>query len=235
MSPRSPHTPDLDLVAAAGGRAERPAGLPYFADHRALLAEFRGQIDAVAICTPPGARFAIARDCIAAGLDVLLEKPPTGTLGEIDALVAAAESAGVTLFAAWHSQFAPAVAPAAAALAGKVVEKLEIVWHEDVQRWHPGQDWVFTARGFGTFDAGINALSIATRVLPAPLLVEQTMLSIPANRQAPIAARIGFVGGQATADFDWRVPVDHRSIRIGRPTGRGSTLPIAARRWRSMA
>ncbi len=36
---------------------------------------------------------------------------------------------------------------------------------EDVRRWHPGQDWIWEAGGFGVFDPGINALSILTEVL----------------------------------------------------------------------
>ena len=40
---------------------------------------------AVAITTPPSVRHEIARECILAGLHVLLEKPPAATLSEIDA------------------------------------------------------------------------------------------------------------------------------------------------------
>jgi hypothetical protein len=44
---------------------------------------------------------------------------------------------------------------------------VEIVWHEDVRKWHPGQQWIWEPGGFGVFDPGINALSIATRIFPA--------------------------------------------------------------------
>ncbi len=43
-------------------------------------------LDAVAICTPPQVRHAIARDAIEAGKHVLLEKPPTATLSELEDL-----------------------------------------------------------------------------------------------------------------------------------------------------
>jgi len=146
--------PGFELVAAAGGQAQLPDGMSRFADHRALLDQDQLSIDAVAICTPPGPLYAIAQDCLSAGLDVLLEKPPCATLGEIDALVATARARSATLFAAWHSQFAPAVAPAAAVLAGRTVRALSIDWFENVRRWHPGQDWVLAAGGFGALDAG---------------------------------------------------------------------------------
>jgi D-galactose 1-dehydrogenase len=55
----------------------------------------------------------------------------------------------------------------------------------------------------GVFDPGINALSILTEVLPAPVHVTGAELEFPENRDTPIAARIAFSGG-VTADFDWR-------------------------------
>lgn len=205
---------DFELVAVAGGRSEVPDGVRRFAGHAEMLASGIA-LDAVAICTPPGPRHAIARDCLKVGLDVLLEKPPTATLGELDDLVELAEQTGRTLYAAWHSQHAPAVAPAAAALAGKQILSLSITWCEDVQRWHPGQDWVLGAGGFGVLDAGINALSIASRILPEPLLIEAARLMTPANRQAPIAADIAFVQPDCRAQFDWRATgLERRSIVI---------------------
>ncbi len=56
------------------------------------------------------------------------------------------------------------------------------------------------------FDPGINALSIATLILP-PFFLTASDLSFPANRQAPIAAKLKFRlegADSMTADFDWR-------------------------------
>ena len=54
------------------------------------------------------------------------------------------------------------------------------------------------------FDPGINALSIATRILPERLFVREATLLFPENRQTPIAARIAFDGsdGAFAADLD---------------------------------
>src|SRR5687768_18284795 len=98
-----------------------------------------GEIDAVALCTPPTARVDIARDCLAAGLHVLLEKPPAATLGEVDEIERLAADAARTLFASWHSQHAAGVAAAREALTGEPIRSLDIRWHEDVRKWHPGQ------------------------------------------------------------------------------------------------
>lgn len=45
-------------------------------------------------------------------------------------------------------------------------------WKESIRRWHPGQEWILAAGGFGVFDPGITALSILTAVLPEPVFVE---------------------------------------------------------------
>lgn len=62
---------------------------------------------------------------------------------------------------------------------------------------------MFEPGGMGVVDPGINALSILTHILPAPVHLTAANLEVPANRQTPIAARLTFSGG-VTADFDWR-------------------------------
>jgi predicted dehydrogenase len=172
-----------------------------------MLSQVDG-LEAVAVCTPPTARYQIARDCIEAGLHTLLEKPPGVTLSEVEHLVCLAEGRQVSLFATWHARHNPAVVAAAERLAGQEIRGMEIVWHEDVLKWHPGQQWIWEPGGFGVFDPGINALSIATRIFPGELFVRDAELMFPENKQAPIAARIAFSsssgGGELSADFNWR-------------------------------
>jgi D-galactose 1-dehydrogenase len=53
------------------------------------------------------------------------------------------------------------------------------------------------------FDPGINALSIATHILP-PFFVTEAVLDFPENRDAPVAARITFDGGlPLSMELDW--------------------------------
>jgi len=165
-------------------------------------------LQAVAITTPPGPRFEIARECVAAGLHCLLEKPPTAGLAEIADLDCLAQAKQVTLFTTWHAQHHSTVDGAAQALAGKRIRSLDIRWHEDVRKWHPGQRWIWEPGGFGVFDPGINALSIATKIFPGGLFVESAELQVPANAQTPIAADIVFsspeADGPLRASLDWR-------------------------------
>lgn len=196
---------DLKAVVTTSGCDQ--AELRCFPDADAMLAAMAGQIDAVAISTPPGPRYAIARKCLAAGLDCLLEKPPTPTIGEIEALRDEANERGRVIFTTWHSQYAAAVEQARALLADKRIASMRITWREDVNKYHPGQDWVWEAEGFGVFDPGINALSISSRILPARLIMEEAVLRIPEGRQQPIAARMTLsspaADGPIDALFDW--------------------------------
>lgn len=196
--------PDFSLVAAVS-RHGKVDGVPNFADFDTFLAE--GPQAAVALCTPPDIRLEISLKAIAAGRDLLIEKPPAATLGEIETIIGAARDAGVVLFATWHSRFAPAVARARAWIAGRTVTRITITWREDVRRWHPNQAWIWQPGGFGVFDPGINALSILTEILPGAIHVNSAELEVPSNAFTPIAARLVMTGRGAipvTADFDWR-------------------------------
>jgi D-galactose 1-dehydrogenase len=194
-------SPDWDLAATVS-RSGTVEGVEAFTDFDAFL-KARPDVETVSLCLPPQPRYPFAEAALRAGRHVMLEKPPGQTLAEVHALQALAERQGVTLYATWHSRMAHAVAAAKAWLAGKTVQKAHITWREDVRHWHPGQDWVFEPGGMGVFDPGINALSILTEILPAPVHVTAAELEFPANRQTPIAARLTFSGG-VTADFDWR-------------------------------
>jgi D-galactose 1-dehydrogenase len=180
--------------------------LPHFATIEELL-DKGPPIDAVALCTPPQVRRAQAAAALQAGKHVMLEKPPGTSVSELDPLIAMAQRAGRTLFATWHSRFAPAVEPAREWLASRRISSVHISWKEDVRVWHPGQGWIWEPGGLGVFDPGINALSILTRILPHPVFVTAAELAFPANRAAPIAANLTLAdaaGMPITAEFDFR-------------------------------
>lgn len=217
--------PDFRLVAVVAPHGAGGCDFPVFASLSEMLDAMPGAVDAVSLCTPPRVRHAIALQAIGAGLAVLLEKPPAATLGELEDIAAHARAAGTAVFAAWHSQAAPAVAPAALLLKGETITRLAIDWREDVRKWHPGQDWIWEPDGFGVLDTGINALSIASAIMPAPLFVEDAEFCVPSNRQAPIAARLQFRGGDHTATFDWREQANE-AWNIAVETGSGRQVVL---------
>jgi len=193
-------------LAAIVSRNASINGIKHFATLDELLDRVP-DIDAVALCTPPQGRQAQAAAALKAGKHVLLEKPPGATVSELTPLIAEARQTGHTLFATWHSRFAPAVEAARAFLAGRQIRSVVVEWKEDVRVWHPGQAWIWEPGGFGVFDPGINALAILTRILPRPFFLTEAELSYPGNRAAPIAANLAFSDGTGLpilAEFDWR-------------------------------
>lgn len=206
---RDQHAPALaasaewDLVATASREGE----LEGIEAYRALpdLLAARPEVEVVSICVPPAPRFEVAMQAIAAGKHVMLEKPPGASLAECRALEAAAARAGVSIYATWHSREAAQVAPARAWLAGRRIRAARVIWKEDVRRWHPGQGWIWKPGGLGVFDPGINAFSILTEILEAPLHVTGAELHFPANCDTPVAAEVAFhhPEGEVTASLDF--------------------------------
>ena len=198
-------TPGMHLAAVADP-ASRHDDVPSYPDVGAMLAA-HPEIAAVSLCMPPRFRAGAARQAIAAGRHVLLEKPPCATLAEAEELVRLAEAAGTTLFTAWHSQQAAAVSRARAWLADASIRSVEVAWKEDVRVWHPRQAWIWEKGGFGVFDPGINALSILTAILPGELRVVDAELTVPSNCVTPIAAHLrlqGQSGVRVEAELDFR-------------------------------
>ena len=192
-------------LAATISRLKAVPGIPSFKtlqDLRDSLID----VDAIALCMPPGPRYQIASEAINAGYDLLLEKPPCATVYEAQSLFDAAQKAGVTIFASWHSRFAPMVDMAREWVDENGCDHFQVVWNENVLKWHPGQEWVSKAGGFGVLDPGINAISILNTIFDLDFDFENILFHKPSNWETPIAAsfstraRSGLVG---EVDFDW--------------------------------
>ena len=199
----------FELVGVVSQRGVAVPGVPTFKSQAELFAALPG-VTAVANCTPPHVRHAFAVEALAAGKHLLIEKPPTASIAELADMERAAKIAGRVLYATWHSRYNAGVDQAADILHKRAPGTVAVTWKEDVRRWHPGQDWVFEAGGFGVFDPGINAFSIVTAILPFPIFISQADLMFPANRATPIAANLTFRGPAGsgltamTCALDWR-------------------------------
>ena len=198
---------DFVLAATVSTRGLGHNGVPVFKT-AAELYKAMPEVKLVAVCTPPGVRHAIVREALDAGMDVLMEKPPTPTISELDDLVAYAKKKKAVLFQTWHSQYNAAVDQAKKILRKDGVQSVRIDWRESVRKWHPGQDWVWTPGGFGVCDPGINALSIFSKIMPFPVFVESAHLKFPSNRQTPVDVEIVFKSAQKhapkmSAGFNW--------------------------------
>lgn len=89
---------DTNPVRAKTGQ-ERVAGAQLFADHRAMLDQWR-ELDAVIVATPTHLHRAIVQDALAANKHVYCEAPLAHTVDDARAIAAAAESAPGRVFMA---------------------------------------------------------------------------------------------------------------------------------------
>jgi D-galactose 1-dehydrogenase len=221
---------DYELAAVSSQRGLTAGSALAFRDHRELLAR-TPRLAAVAVCTPPQARHAIARDALEAGKHVMLEKPPTAALSELSDLERLAKAKGLVLMTTWHSRYNRGVDEAKRLLDGRTVTRFFVEWKEDVRKWHPGQAWIFRAGGFGIFDPLINALSIVTKIMPEPVAVTGAELFFPRGADAPIAANLTFsCGGRSDgfrAECDWR-PIGRDIWEISIETADGLMLKLSA-------
>jgi D-galactose 1-dehydrogenase len=194
-----------DLAATVSQSTSVP-GVENYPTLDRLLTE-RLDIEVISLCVPPAPRFDLSVAVLNANRHLMLEKPPGATLTECLVLESMAAERQLSIFTTWHSREAHKVDLARNWLADKAITRFEIIWREDVRRWHPGQEWIWEPGGMGVFDPGINALSILTKILPEPVRVLNAALSFPSNKQTPIAVDMEMQtlsGGKGLVNFDWR-------------------------------
>jgi len=107
------NTADAQLVAVCTrdetrGRAfAEKFGGAYVADYRAVLT--RDDVDVVVICTPHDLHAPMTLDAARARKHILVEKPMARNVAECDAMIDAAQRAGVTLGVVFQMRFDPLV------------------------------------------------------------------------------------------------------------------------------
>ncbi|MBN2283086.1 MAG: Gfo/Idh/MocA family oxidoreductase [Deltaproteobacteria bacterium] len=110
--PRSAIIGVADVIKERALEAARDFNCEVFPDHRDMI----GRVDAVSIAVPTESHYSVARDFLAAGVDVLLEKPIATTLAEADSLIALAEEKKAVFQVGFVERFNPAVSALAEAI-----------------------------------------------------------------------------------------------------------------------
>ncbi len=166
-------------------QAQKAAGLyacPAFTDHRGMI----GFVDAVSIAVPTGFHYAVARDFLAAGVDVLIEKPICATLEEADELLRLTEKNKLILQVGFVERFNPAIM----AIDSVITRPLFI----EVHRLHP-----FFERGTDVdviLDLMIHDLDLILKFVNAPLAsVEAVGVPILSDKIDISNVRLSFTTG----------------------------------------
>lgn len=159
-----------------------PHGAIVVTDHRKL-----GDLaDAVVVAVPTIAHHAVAKDCLEAGLDVLIEKPMCETLAEADALIRLAKKKKRILQVGHLERFSPVI--------DALVANAKGAWYVESQRVSP-----FRGRGADTtviLDMMIHDLDHAMRVAGSPVVhVEAVGSPVLTEVEDLASARIRFANG----------------------------------------
>ena len=153
-----------------------------FTDYRKLA----GKIDAVSIAVPTARHHEVASFFLAAGVDVLVEKPIAVTLAEADELIALAEARELILQVGFVERFNPAIL----ALGEVIGEPLFIESH----RLHP-----FFERGTDVdviLDLMVHDLDIIIHFVNSPVTsVEAVGVSVLSDKVDIANARLTFSSG----------------------------------------
>lgn len=133
----------------------RKYGVPFFTSVADLLAG--SDADTVAVLTPSGSHAAVAIEVARAKRNVIVEKPMALTLEDADAMIEAADAAGVRLFVVKQNRFNVPVVKAREALdAGRlgklVLGTVRVRWCRD-QSYYDHDAW----RGTYAQDGGVIA------------------------------------------------------------------------------
>ena len=166
-------------------RAEKAADIykcEAYTDHSAML----GKVDAVSIAVPTGGHYMVARDFLAAGVDVLIEKPICATLEEADELIALAKKKNLILQVGFVERFNPAIMALE-----NVIEKPMFI---EAHRLHP-----FFERGTDVdviLDLMIHDLDIILKFVNSPLTcVEAVGVAILSDKVDISNVRLSFASG----------------------------------------
>jgi len=153
-----------------------------FSDHRHMI----DQVEAVSIAVPTGEHYRVAKDFLAAGIDVLIEKPICSTLAQADELIELARDQKLILQVGFVERFNPAIMALE-----KVIEKPMFI---EAHRLHP-----FFERGTDVdviLDLMIHDLDIILKYVASPLTsVEAVGIPVLSNKVDIANVRLSFASG----------------------------------------
>jgi predicted dehydrogenase len=202
---------DADLVAVVDADRERAKALASshsaeaLSDHRALF----GRVDAVSIAVPTSLHHAIGRDCLNAGIHVLIEKPVTETVDEAEDLIAIAGERGLVIQVGHLQRFSPAYF----AMADRVTKPLYI----EANRISPFNPRVTDVSV--VLDLMIHDIDLITALVGAPVAsVDAIGAPVVSKHEDIVNTRVTFENGCVANLTASRVSLKtERTMRIFQP------------------
>jgi predicted dehydrogenase len=171
-------------------------------DYRALF----GRVDAVSVAVPTAAHYQVARDCLEAGVHVLIEKPISSTLDEADRLTALAAERRLVLQVGHLERFNPVIQALAA-----IVDRPRFIECQRIS--------AFKLRGTDVnvvLDMMIHDIDLVLKIVGSPLeRIDAVGVPVLSDADDIANARLQFTNGCTATVTASRVSWKrHRSLRL---------------------
>jgi predicted dehydrogenase len=190
-------------------------GGTWYSSYTELLEEHAESVDFAIITTPSGAHLAPALACFEKGIHVLCEKPLEITVERADAMIAAADRAGLLLGGIFQSRFTPALQALHGAIGkGALGEQLAVLsaqvpWWRDDEYYAPSR-W----QGTLALDGGGAFINQAIHALDQMQWLARARND--ANDVQEVFARMGNRSHTETPSMEVRVLDEHADDDGGR-------------------
>jgi len=208
--------PGVDLAAVADPDEARVAAVTRgrtargYADAAAMLAEER--LDVVSVAVPTGAHAVVAREAIARGVAVLVEKPLAATIAEGEALRDAAAAAGVPLMVGHIERFNPAVVELGRRLRAGELGRVFQVHARRVGPFPERVRDVGVVLDLATHDIDVMRFLLGSDVVRVQA---ETQRRIHTEREDMLAGLLRFADGVVgVLDVNWLTPTKIRELAV---------------------
>lgn len=181
----------FDLDQSAREKFVSGSAIPAFGSLRELIDQARPTV--AHVLTPPASHAAVATALLAAGVNVLVEKPLAMTTAQADAVVRAAQSAGVWVSVDHNRYFDPVVQRAAAAVAqGRVGELVGVDVFQGAEvgeadkMLRPSADWRVNLPGGILHNLASHPLYLMRRFAGAASTIEVLATELSAGKLSEV-------------------------------------------------
>lgn len=179
-------------------------------------------VTAVMVCTPPDSHLALTLAALAAGKDVIVEKPAFFRAADVDLVAAAMRTSGRRVFVAENYYYKPLRAAVAAVIASGDLGEIRFV-HLNAMKQQAVADWrgdPAMAGGGALFEGGIHWINFMANLGLTLTTVQGFRPGDPAGpeRSTLVVGRYA-EGAVATLHHSWEVPSLLKGLRLSRLTG----------------
>ncbi len=213
--------------AARAARFARRLGGRAFGSYEEALTS--PEVDAVLVATPPSTHLPLAMRALECGKSVVLEKPPTRSTSELDALAKAARSKGRRLMVAENYFYKPLARALRRLIADDAVGEVLFVQVNALKMQNGGgwRDDPGLAGGGAFFEGGIHWVDLLANLGPLVQGIEGFLPGANGGRsldRSLLAVFRYWTGAVATLSYSWETPSALRGLRLSRVYGREGSI-----------